>query len=89
MTAERGSRDLPHDLGFAYVIRKNGDAAILRLGRPVVLIKGAKASAFAAQVSSACAADAQQLMARVTGNYKRGNERMASASPKRVVPGNA
>lgn len=65
------------DLGFTYRARAEGEVVILRHGRPVVTLRGVKASAFLARARGAGAAAAQQVMARATGNYKRGNERAA------------
>jgi hypothetical protein len=66
------------DLGFTYRSRKNGDVEILRHGRVATTLRGPNAEDFLADVPGAASADAQQLMARLTGNYKRGNERLAS-----------
>lgn len=74
------------DLGFSFALRKNGDVQISRQGCPVVILKGAKARTFASRASAASAPEAQQLMARVTGQYKRGNERLAGDVPKRAAP---
>lgn len=56
-----------------------GDDRVLvsRGGRPVVVVAGAAGRRLAARLSSYDATDAraQQLLARATGNYKRGNER--------------
>jgi hypothetical protein len=45
-------------------------------------LRGADAIDFIAEVESSDSAGAQQLMARVTGNYKHGNERLASTHPR-------
>lgn len=66
------------DLGFTYRSRKNGDVEILRHGRVATTLRGHNAEEFLAEASDAINADAQQLMARLTGNYKRGSERLAS-----------
>ena len=44
-------------------------------GRHVVTLAGRKASTFLSRVMSADTMEAQRLMARATGNFKRGNER--------------
>jgi hypothetical protein len=44
-------------------------------GREVKVLTGAQAGRFLARVEGASEADAQLEMARVTGNFKRGNER--------------
>ena len=58
--------------GFDYTTRKNGEVLITHFGRLAVVLRGAKAERFLEQIESQ---DDQMLMARVTGNYKRGNER--------------
>lgn len=58
--------------GFEYAVRKNGDVVITHHGRQAALLRGRTAEKFLADVARR---DPQQLMARVTGNYKRGNER--------------
>lgn len=70
------------DLGFAYRATKDGEIAIRRAGRTVAVLRGAAARDFAAEVAGMDAAAAQQVMARVTGNYKRGNERAAANHPR-------
>ena len=67
-----------NDLGFSYRSRKNGEIEIRHHGRRASTLRGQDAAEFLAEVEAGDAADAQQLMARITGNYKRGNERLAS-----------
>ena len=71
-----------HDLGFTYRTRKNGDIEILHRGRLASTLRGNDAKEFLSEVEASADADAQQLMARVTGNYKHGNERLASQHPR-------
>lgn len=63
---------MPTPSGFSYVERKNGEVVISHHGRVATVLRGAKAAGFLTAVEDA---DDQELMARVTGNYKRGNER--------------
>ena len=58
--------------GFSYVQRKGGDVVISHRGSTAVVLRGRTAERFLERVASE---DAQQLMARFTGNYRRGNER--------------
>lgn len=58
--------------GFTWEERSNGDVVIRHHGRHAAILRGVKARAFLANVGNG---DDQQLMARLTGNYKRGNER--------------
>ena len=59
------------DLGFSVSTRKSGDVIILRDGSEVTVLRKAAAKRFLERVERG---DPQQLMARVTGNYRRGNE---------------
>lgn len=70
------------DLGFSYRSRKNGDVEILHHGRVASTLRGCDAMDFLTRVEAAGEAAAQQFMARVTGNYKRGNERLAGQHPR-------
>lgn len=58
--------------GFAYSTRKNGEVVITHHGRVAAILRDARAARFLARIESS---DDQEVMARVTGNYKRGNER--------------
>ncbi len=68
--------------GFTWRARKNGDVEILHRGRLASTLRGHDAADFVAEAESCDEAGAQALMARVTGNYKRGNERTASEHPR-------
>jgi hypothetical protein len=64
--------------GFAWVRRKGGEVVITHHGTHAAVLRGVKADAFAADAADAAdASDLQELMARLTGNYKHGNERRA------------
>ena len=65
--------------GFAYDVQRGGDVVITHHGKRATVLRGARAAEFVDEVE---AGDAQQVMARWTGNYKRGNERTASAHPR-------
>jgi len=70
------------DLGFTYRVRKNGDVEIFHRGRLASTLRGDDAEDFKQAAQDESSAQAQQLMARVTGNYKHGNERAASRHPR-------
>jgi len=64
------------DLGFTYTIK--GDVVTLyHNGKQATVLRGRKALDFVGEADSAPFAGMQQLMARLTGNYKHGNERHA------------
>ena len=70
------------DPGFTYRARKSGEVMLLHHGAPVTTLRGDVAERFLAAVAECDPARAQQLMARLTGNYKRGNERRAAEHPR-------
>ena len=70
------------DLGFTYRSRKSGEVQVLHRGTLASTLRGTEAQEFLGEVSSCSPADAQQLMARITGNYKHGNERLAAEHPR-------
>ena len=63
------------DLGLRYAVRKGGEVAIIREGRSVGTLRGRQAERFLAEAEGADPDAVQQRLARLTGNYKRGNER--------------
>ncbi|HET6483506.1 MAG TPA: hypothetical protein VFG35_26185 [Actinoplanes sp.] len=65
--------------GFAYRVRKNGDIELLHHGRPAGVLRGPAAARFLVDVEEG---DPQELMARLTGNYRHGNERVARNHPR-------
>lgn len=71
-----------HDLGFTYRVRKTGEVQVLHRGALATTLRHAAAEEFLAEVQGCSPGDAQQLMARVTGNYRHGNERLASEHPR-------
>ena len=66
------------DLGFSYRTGAQGSVHIARAGREVVILRANAAAKFLAKAQGASAGELQLLCARVTGNYKRGNESRAS-----------
>ena len=59
---------------FDYRITKSGMLIIMRGGRTVMELGGKKAAALIPKLGRSHDSD-QQLLARVTGNYRHGNER--------------
>lgn len=53
-------------------MRKSGEVVISHHGRQATILRGKSAEKFLSRLEST---NEQELMARVTGNYKRGNER--------------
>lgn len=65
------------DNPFDWRVTKSGQVLVSRGGRLVTTVRGAAAERLLGKLSGAGDEEAQQLLARVTGNYKRGNERHA------------
>ncbi|WP_189958906.1 hypothetical protein [Streptomyces alanosinicus] len=65
---------MPRPFGFTCDQRPDGTVTITHQGRSAGTLRGARAEKFLAEVESG---DAQLVMARWTGAYKHGNERMA------------
>lgn len=65
-------------LGFEFRAHKSGDVAISRGGRVVTVLRGEAARSALARLSTLPPAGQQQLLARLTGHYRQGNERAAS-----------
>lgn len=67
-------------LEFDYRANKEGKVFITWQGKQVMILKGASAQKFLAQIEALEETEAQLLMAKLTGNFKRGNERLAKSS---------
>ena len=70
---------MPDPRGFSYEVR-GGSVVVLHHGRHASTLRGTAAAKFLRDVERG---NPQQLMARVTGNHKRGNERMGKSHPRR------
>lgn len=60
---------------FGYRVSKDGRVFVSFQGRHVVTVAGAKAERLAAALAGADGEQTQLLLAKATGNFKRGNER--------------
>lgn len=69
---------MPAPQGFEYHLRGT-DVVITHHGRKATVLRGRRAADFLADVEQG---DGQELMARLTGNYRRGNERDARRHPR-------
>lgn len=65
--------------GFDWSVTSAGDVRITHHGRPATTLRGPRAADFLDDVEMG---DPQELMARVTGNYRHGNERAARNHPR-------
>jgi hypothetical protein len=65
--------------GFSWKQRKNGEIVIEHHSRRAAVLRGRRAADFLLAITNS---DDQEVMARATGNYKRGNEREARNHPR-------
>lgn len=70
---------MPAPAGFDFRQRDDGSVVITHRGQHASTLRGARAGEFLDEVAGG---DAQLVMARWTGNYKRGNERTANDHPR-------
>lgn len=70
------------DLGFSWRLAPDGAILISFKGRVVTTLKKAKAADFLAEAEGASSGELQQLLARLTGQFKHGNERVAKRHPR-------
>jgi hypothetical protein len=71
------------DLGFTYIILKNGDLEIRHHGMYATKFRAKNAASTAVKLENKSFLEQQLLMARLTGNYKHGNERIAKNHPRK------
>lgn len=74
----------PFDLGFSHRERKDGSLEVLHGGRQAALLRGNRALALLHILNTGSFEQGQQAMAKITGNYKRGNEGQAARHPRRT-----
>jgi hypothetical protein len=60
---------------FGYRVSQDGRVFVTFRGRHVVTVAGAKGERLAAALAGADGEQEQLLLAKATGNFKRGNER--------------
>ncbi|AAF11937.1 hypothetical protein E5E91_12325 [Deinococcus radiodurans R1 = ATCC 13939 = DSM 20539] len=75
MSMPTDARGELEDGRYSYRQQKDGRVVVTWYGRPVTTLAGKDAQKFLARVEGLGDHEAQLVMARVTGNFKRGNER--------------
>jgi len=63
---------------FEWRVTADSKVLVSRGGQQVVVVAGARGAKLSAQLETADEEQAQQLLARATGNYRRGNEKRAA-----------
>lgn len=62
---------------FSYRAGKDGKVFIDWYGKQVMILKGKQAQKFLSRVENLDSKETQLVMAKITGNFKRGNERQS------------
>ena len=70
------------DSPFEYRRYKNGNVSVFFNSNEVTILKGKDAQKFTARIERASEQEAQMIMAKITGNFKRGNEREGKQTRK-------
>ena len=63
---------------FTYTVRKDGSIDISHEGRSVMVVTGAYAARLTRKLAGASVEEVKMALAKITGNFKRGNERIAA-----------
>jgi len=69
-------RGIPDEEIFSYRITKDNKVFISYEGKQVTTLSGKRAADFISKISNLEGKEAQLVMAKVTGNFKRGNEKL-------------
>lgn len=78
----RGNLEPNKPNGFTWIVRVNGEVEVLHHGRVATVLRGETATKVLASLTTSGADQQQEILARVTGNYRRGNERQARNHPR-------
>jgi len=70
-------RGILEDEVFSYRVSKDEKVFISYEGRHVTTLNGKKAKSFISNIKDTEGKEAQLIMAKATGNFKRGNEKIA------------
>jgi len=80
MSKNIDKRNILDEEVFTYRITKDKKVFILYKGKHVTTLSGKKSEDFIKRIQNAEGKDAQLIMAKVTGNFKRGNEKLFKSS---------
>lgn len=72
---EKTEKNPLEDAPFDFRKYKNGNVSVFWKNKEVTILKGGNAQKFLSDVEGASEYEQQLVMAKITGNFKRGNER--------------
>jgi hypothetical protein len=67
---------------FSYRVTKDDKVFIFWQGKQVMILRGKESEKFLSKISTADAIEAQLAMAKITGNFKRGNEKINNGNKR-------
>jgi hypothetical protein len=73
--SENTKKNSLEDLPFSFRRFKNGNVSVSYRDSEVTVVKGKSAEKFNSQIGNADEMERQLIMAKITGNFKHGNER--------------
>lgn len=74
--SENSEKNSLEELPFSFRNFKNGTVSVSFQNREVTILKDKIAEKFNSQIENADEMERQLIMAKITGNFKRGNERV-------------
>lgn len=77
-----GLNELVNNQTFSWKKGKNNKLFIYFNGKEVMVLKEQKAQKLLEELIDSSEEEEQYLLARITGNFKRGNEKLAKFNPK-------
>lgn len=60
---------------FSYKVSKDNKVFVFFYGKQVMILKGKESEKFLSRIQNVSSKEAQLILAKVTGNFKHGNER--------------
>lgn len=80
--SENSEKNPLEDSPFSYRKYKNGGVSVFFKDREVTVLNGKSAEKFISRVENADEMESQMIMAKITGNFKHGNERVGKLKEK-------
>lgn len=80
--SELSEKNPLEDSPFSFRQYKNGGVSVYYNDREVTVLNGNNAEKFLSRIENADKMESQMIMAKITGNFKRGNERVGKLTNK-------
>ncbi len=81
--SEKVSENPLAEMPFSFRETKNADVLIYWKNKRIKILKGKDSAKFIAQIKDKADLEQQLILAKITGNFKRGNEREPKQKGKR------